>query len=143
MAKIGGARPGAGRKPGTMNQRTAELAADILGSKKSPLEYLLEVMMDEAADQKRRDWAAEKASAYIHPRPAPVARPIQISIPSTATASEIPTAISGILQAVGRGEISPSEAQGVVSIMETQRKALETADLLRRIEELEAAASRK
>lgn len=126
-----------------MNQRTAELAADILGSKKSPLEYLLEVMMDEDADQKRRDWAAEKASAYIHPRPAPVARAIQISIPRTATASEIPAAISDILQAVGRGEISPSEAQGVVSIIEAQRKALETADLLRRIEELEAATGRK
>lgn len=143
MAKIGGARQGAGRKPGTMNQRTAELAADILGSKKSPLEYLLEVMMDGEADQKRRDWAAEKASAYIHPRPASVARPIQINIPSTATASEIPGAISDILQAVGRGEISPSEAEGVVSIIEAQRKALETAELLRRIEELEAAAGKR
>lgn len=141
MSKIGGARVGAGRKPGTMNQRTSELAADILGSKKSPLEYLLEVMMDDTADQKRRDWAAEKASAYIHPRPAPITRAIQLSIPNMETAADIPGVISGILQAVGRGEISPSEAQSVVSIVEAQRKALETADLLKRIEELEGKAS--
>lgn len=58
-------------------------------------------------------------------------------------ASEIPAAVSDILKAVGSAEISPSEAQSVVTIIEAQRKALETADLLRRIEELEDAAGRK
>lgn len=141
MSKTGGARVGAGRKPGTLNQRTSELAADILGSNKSPLEYLLEVMMDATADQKRRDWAAEKASAYIHPRPAPITRSIHLSIPVMETAADIPGVISDVLRAVGRGEISPSEAQSVVSIVESQRKAIETADLLKRIEDLEAKSS--
>lgn len=140
MSKLGGARPGAGRKPGTLNKRTIDLAADILGSGKTPLEYLLEVMADENADQKRRDWAADKASAYIHPRPAPVTRSIQISIPKMQTAADVPHVISGILQAVGSGEISPSEAQSVVAIVEAQRRAIETADLLKRIEDLEAKA---
>jgi hypothetical protein len=137
MAKVGGARKGAGRKPGTLNQRTAELAADILGSGKSPLSYLLEVMMDDEADQKRRDWAAEKAAAFIHPRPAPIARPVVIDLPSIASADEIPQAISQVMAAVGRGEIAPSEAQSVVAIIEAQRKAIETSELSARIASLE------
>lgn len=138
MAKIGGRRPGAGRKPGTLNKRTTELTADILGSSKSPLKYLLDVMMDETTDEKRRDWAAEKASAYIHPRPAPIPREIHIDLPEIETVADIPGVIAHVLRAVGQGQISASEAQSVVSIVEVHRKAVETADLLKRIEELEA-----
>jgi len=143
MAKIGGSRPGAGRKPGTLNQRTAELAADILGKGKSPLAYLLEVMMDDQADQKRRDWAAEKAAAFLHPRPAPIPRCISFSLPTIDGANDMPVAIAAILKAVSNSEISPSEAQSVVAIIEAHRKALETEELLKRIEDLEAAAARK
>lgn len=96
--------------------------------------------MDETADQKRRDWAAEKASAYIHRRPAPIARAIHIRLPEMKTAAEIPAVISEVLTAVGQGEISPSEAQSVVAIVDAQRKAIETADLLVRIQQLEASA---
>ncbi|WP_413710661.1 hypothetical protein [Rhizobium sp. Rhizsp82] len=143
MAKIGGSRPGAGRKPGTLNQRTAELAADILGQGKSPLAYLLEVMMDDQADQKRRDWAAEKAAAFLHPRPAPIPRCISFSLPKIDGANDMPAAIAAILKAVSNSEIAPSEAQNVVAIIEAHRKALETEELLKRIEDLEAAAARK
>jgi hypothetical protein len=64
------------------------MAADVLGSGKSPLEYLLEVMMDDTADQKRRDWAAEKAAAYLHPRPAPVPRAITFTVPPIESAKD-------------------------------------------------------
>lgn len=138
----GGARKGAGRKPGTLNQRSAEMAADILGSGKSPLEYLLEVMVDENADQKRRDWAAEKAAAFIHPRPAPTPRAVQFQLPTIDTAKDMPGAIAGVLKAVTEGEISPSEAQSVVAIIEAQRKAVETTELLERIEALEGRVTR-
>jgi hypothetical protein len=138
----GGAREGAGRKPGTLNQRSAEMAADILGSGKSPLEYLLEVMVDDSADRKRRDWAAEKAAAYIHPRPAPTPRTVQLQLPTIDTAKDMPGAIAGVLKAVTDGEISPSEAQSVVAIIEAQRKAVETTDLQERIESLEGRITR-
>jgi len=59
------------------------------------------------------------------------------------TAYDIPGVVSGVLRAVGNGEISPSEAQSVVAIIEAQRKAIETADLLKRIEDLEAAQAGK
>ncbi|MBY2932706.1 hypothetical protein [Rhizobium leguminosarum] len=142
MSKVGGPRPGSGRKPGTLNQRTVELTADILGSGKTPLQYLLEVMVDESADQKRRDWAAEKAAAFIHPRPAPTPRTVQLQLPTIDTAKDMPGAIAGVLKAVTEGEISPSEAQSVVAIIEAQRKAVETTHLLERIEALEGRITR-
>jgi hypothetical protein len=141
MSKVGGARPGSGRKPGSLNQKSVALAADILGSSKSPLEYLMEVMMDEATDEKRRDWAAEKAAAFIHPRPAPIQRTITIELPAIATARDIPAAVSSIFAAASNGEISPGEAQSLVSIIDSQRKAIETGELLERLERLEALQS--
>ncbi|KAA0698541.1 hypothetical protein DTW90_12095 [Neorhizobium sp. P12A] len=138
MAKIGGARAGAGRKPGSLNQRTVEMAAEILGSGKSPLAYLLEVMMDETAEQKRRDWAAEKAAAYLHPRPAPIPRSINIEMPAVGNASEVAAAIGVVVDAVAGGKVSPSEGQSLVSILEAQRKAIETEDIVKRLDDLEA-----
>ena len=37
----GGARPGAGRKPGTPNRVTAELQAAVAASGETPLDYML------------------------------------------------------------------------------------------------------
>lgn len=143
MSKTGGARAGAGRKPGTLNQRTVELAAGLLGSGKAPLVYLLEVMMDDAADQKRRDWAAEKAAAYIHPRPAPVQREIHIDLPDTSTVEGIKAALSLITKAAASGQVSPAEAQSLSALVEAQRKAIETGELMERIERLEATQAQR
>lgn len=68
----GGARPGAGRKPGganLMNREAREKAAEggIL-----PLDYLLQVMRDEDADKAQRMDAAKAAAPYVHARLASV-----------------------------------------------------------------------
>ena len=68
--KPGGAKTG-GRTKGTVNKLTPErrdLITQALGSGISPLEYMLNVMRDDAADDERRDWAAQNAAPYIHPR---------------------------------------------------------------------------
>lgn len=70
----GGARPGAGRKPGVVT-KAKQLA--ILRAKEaaeagtSPLEYMLEVMRT-SKDPKRRDAMAIAAAPYLHPRLASV-----------------------------------------------------------------------
>ncbi|MDL2408726.1 hypothetical protein PY650_24405 [Rhizobium calliandrae] len=143
MAKVGGARPGAGRKKGSLNQRTVELAADILGSAKSPLQYLLDVMMDEEAEQKRRDWAAERAAAFLHPRPAPIPRAITFPMKQIESAKDIPAAIAGVLGAASKGELSPSEAQSIVAIIDSHRKAVEAGEIMDRLEALEAAIAKR
>ena len=60
----GGARRGAGRKPGWRNLGVRAAIGDGL----SPLEYLLEVMRDESLDGNRRTEAAKAAAPFCHPK---------------------------------------------------------------------------
>lgn len=143
MAKVGGARMGAGRPKGALNKKHSELLASAAEAGLTPIEYMLSVMRDEKADTKDRAWAAEKAAPYIHPRPSPIANRIEIELPDTSTIEGVTQAMAAITKAVSSGAIAPTEAQGVVSIIEAQRKAIETGDLLRRLEALEANASNK
>ena len=64
----GGKRPGAGRKAGAITKRTREIAEGALAEGESPLEYMLRVMRDEAADAERRDDMAKAAAPYSHAR---------------------------------------------------------------------------
>jgi hypothetical protein len=70
----GGRRSGSGRPKGARTQKRrpdpVELAAE---HGLTPLDYLLNLMRDENALPERRDWAAEKAAQYCHPRLAMVA----------------------------------------------------------------------
>lgn len=86
-----GAGNGQGRKPGEATKKTREIANKIASDgEETPLEYMLRVMRQrdddldqlvkdkaldaadalklKAARSERRDWAAEKAAPYIHPR---------------------------------------------------------------------------
>ena len=62
-ANHGGARVGAGRKK--------KVHTSLDGTKRTPLEYLLDVMNDPAADPLRRLNAAKVAARFVHPRPQP------------------------------------------------------------------------
>lgn len=71
MAK-GGARPGAGRKPGIHNKRTAETVAEVEASGLTPLAYMLSIMRNEALDREARMDAAKAAAPYAHAKLAAV-----------------------------------------------------------------------
>lgn len=62
----GGARPGAGRKKGLPNKRTAETIKAVEESGLTPLEYMLSVMRNVDNDPRERLSAAEKAAPYVH-----------------------------------------------------------------------------
>ncbi len=64
----GGKRAGAGRKPGSATTKTREIANAAAAAGLSPLEYMLQVMRDGRADDKRRDEMAKAAAPYVHPR---------------------------------------------------------------------------
>lgn len=72
MAGRGGARPGAGRKPGSANKKSQEIAAKLMAEGLTPLEYMLRVMRDEAEERAVRMDAAKAAAPYVHPKLAPV-----------------------------------------------------------------------
>jgi hypothetical protein len=138
MAKQGGPRQGAGRKPGTPNARTTEVLAKALEHGVTPVEYMLALMRNENADAKERAWAAEKAAPYVHPRPSPVPRTVEIDLPDISTIEGIKAAIAKITMETALGNIAPSEAQSLVAIIEAQRKTIETTEIVERIERLEA-----
>jgi hypothetical protein len=64
----GGKRQGAGRKPGSVNKKTREIADRAVEEGMTPLEYMLDILRDKSADDKDRMWAAEKAAPYVHPK---------------------------------------------------------------------------
>jgi hypothetical protein len=105
----------------------------------SPVEYMLGIMRDEGADAKSRAWAAEKVAPFVHPRPAPMERTIHIDLPDTSTPAGIDQALGAVIAAMGAGTISPQEGQSFISVIEARRKAIETTDILARIEALEGS----
>ena len=143
MAKVGGSRPGAGRPKGSVSRRHVEVLAGAAAEGLTPVEYMLSLLRDEDADQDWRAWAAEKAAPFIHPRPAPVSRPIEIELPDTSTIEGVNKALVAITQAAASGEIAPSEAQSLAALIEAQRKAIETSELAARVTALEERMIRK
>ena len=140
---VGGARPGAGRPAGSINRRHSEVIAAALAEGDTPIEYMLKIMRDGSADQKRKDWAADKLAPYLHPRPAPMQRCVEIELPDTSTVEGINKALDAIIAAMGKGVLSPAEGQSFMSVIETRRKAIETGDMLDRIEALEKLGTKR
>lgn len=67
----GGPRPGSGRKPGPQSrsrQQPVPGESANIGTSRSPLEYLMDLMNDVTADILRRDRAAQVLMPYCHPR---------------------------------------------------------------------------
>lgn len=62
----GGSRPGAGRKKGAVNKKTAEVQKAVAESGITPLEYMLQIMRDTALEPKDRLSAAIAAAPYVH-----------------------------------------------------------------------------
>jgi hypothetical protein len=65
---IGGARPGAGRKAGGVNRVTKEAIEQAKSGGILPLDFLLQIMRDEGADEVKRIDCAKAAAQYIHPK---------------------------------------------------------------------------
>lgn len=71
----GGYRAGAGRPRGTPNVKLSKTEEKVIKKsakleKKSPLEYMLDVMNSEDVDDDRRDKMAIAAAPYVHQRAA-------------------------------------------------------------------------
>jgi hypothetical protein len=68
----GGWRPGAGRKRGSANRKTREVANTAAKNGLSPLEFALQIMRDSAQPMVLRAEMAAMAMPYCHARLSPV-----------------------------------------------------------------------
>ena len=69
-------------------------------------------------------------------------RPVLFDIPRIKTTSAVATAIGAVTNAVAAGEASPEEGAPMASILEAQRRAVETVELERRLTALEQGVGR-
>lgn len=105
----GGKREGAGRKAGSVTRRSREAAERAVESGITPLDYMLTIMRDADALPARRDWAAEKAAPYVHPKLAAVEHsgpdggPIEVTNLSDAELAAIATGRGGGTAAPKKG----------------------------------------
>ena len=59
-------------------------------------------------------------------------------LPPVLTPADLPGAVGSVASAVATGTLTPDEGASLVSILEALRRAIETADILPRLEALEA-----
>jgi len=119
----------AGRPPGARNKATLM----VLGLMERDAEEIAQAVITAA---RTGDLAAAK---LVLERLAPPLRerPISIELPDTSTTEGVSKAQQVIIEAVGKGELLPSEGSTLAALVESRRRALETDDLERRLSDLE------
>src|SRR5262245_48747962 len=140
----GGANPGerrGGRKPGVPNKATAEVR--WLAREHGP-EAIAELarLAKEARSEPARIAACNALLDRAYGR-AQGSQVVELELPDTSTIGGITQSLTAILNAIAAGKLTPAEAQALSNILETQRKALETAELESRIESLERVTQKR
>jgi hypothetical protein len=120
---------GPGRPVGSRNKATLALDALADGEAETILQKQIELAKD--GDQR----AAEVILSRVWP--ARKSRAINLDLPPVTAAADIVPALGRITDAVAGGEITPDEGAAVAAVLEGKRKAIETIDVLARIEALE------
>lgn len=64
-------------------------------------------------------------------------RPINVSLPTARSAAELPEVVRAVRARLAAGELLPAEAAALASLVEAERKVLETSVLATRLEILE------
>ena len=125
----------AGKPPGTRNRATQMVLALMEGG----AEEITLAIIDAA---RKGDIAAAR---LVLERLAPPARerPISLDLPDTSTLAGVSAAQQTVLEAVGAGELVPTEGATLAGILESRRKAIVTEELERRIVALEQTRGRK
>jgi hypothetical protein len=65
-------------------------------------------------------------------------RPVRVALPEITTASDVTAALSAVIAAISRGELTADEAGGIAAVIEAARKSIELVEIESRITVLEA-----
>jgi hypothetical protein len=122
---------GTGRPKGSRNKSTQIL--DEIG--RAGIEDVIR-MVKSMADEKKNLRAAEILLKRAWPSSR--GRLLTLDLPLVETAAGLVHAHAALIATVAAGEISTAEAGELSSLLENQRRALETCDLAKQIEEYKA-----
>ena len=114
-----GNRRGRGRPAGSRNAASIALDEIAAGEGENVLRQVLQQAL--AGDLR----AAEMLLARIWP--VKRGRPVRLQLPAIDTAAGVDAALGTVIGAVAAGEITPEEAGAVAALLETKRRAIETA----------------
>ncbi len=68
---------------------------------------------------------------------------MRVNLPVVETANDVLSALSAIVQAMAKGELTPEEAAIVSGVLETRRKAIETVEIEHRLAAVEQSVEPK
>jgi hypothetical protein len=120
-------RGNGGRRPGSKNRSSLILAALSDGDKEELVRNGLEIA-------KAGDVSMLK---FFLSRILPRERPIRIDLPQMEFADDAVEALGSIVRAVSEGLISPSEGADVANLVNSYARAIDMADVLKRLDALE------
>ena len=127
-----------GRVLGARNKRTLAML-ELADVGETPVAFGLRIMRDKEAPAELRLQGAKLAAPYIHPRPQPEPRLVEFELPESIDSAEGLMALhASLLRATAAGQLALEDARELSSILETQRRLVETVDMEARITRLEA-----
>jgi hypothetical protein len=118
-----------GRPPGSKNRTTLLAAALLEGQAKELVRKGVELA--KAGDRVMLKFFLER----ILPRE----RLIQLDLPEMNFADDAVEALGHIMRAVSEGRISPSEGAALAALINSQTRAIDMADVVKRLDSLQAA----
>ncbi|MES1265815.1 MAG: hypothetical protein ABUU24_09240 [Variovorax sp.] len=124
-----------GRSKGTPNQVTAEVRALAAEYGEAALRELAR-LSTEAENETARVAAIRELLRRAYGDGNSV--PISIALPDTSTPRGVVEAIAAVVKAVAAGDITPGAGRELASLIEVQRRAIETNDISERLAKLEA-----
>jgi hypothetical protein len=125
------AKGNGGRRPGSKNKNSLILEVLSDGDKEELVRKGLELA-------KAGDVSMLK---FFLSRILPRERAITIDLPKMETADDAVDALAGIMAAVCEGKITPSEAANLAALVNSSARAIDIADLVKRMEALEVRMS--
>jgi hypothetical protein len=117
-----------GRKPGSKNRASLVVAALLDGEAEGLARRAIEIAL--AGDV--------PTLKFLLGRLLPRERPIKIDLPRMNFADDAVEALGVIMRAVSEGAIVPSEAAALATLVSSYARAIDTADVVKRVDALEA-----
>ena len=118
----------AGRPRGSRDPRTVILAQLVDGDGAAIVSKLIEQA------KAGEPWAVRLVVERILPR---FERRISVELPAVTDAASVGAAVAMVIDLAAAGELSLEEARGFMTLLEQQRRAIETSELAIRLELLE------